>query len=115
MLGNLQGSNTFSGVLDEVRIYSQALTLAQIQADMATPITPPGPDTTPPSDVTGLTATAVSPIQINLSWTAATDNIGVVGYRVERCQGAGCTTFAQIATPTTDDVCRHRLDRHHHL
>ena len=26
--------------------------------------------------------------------------MGVTGYRVERCQGAGCTTFAQIATPT---------------
>ena len=49
--------------------------------------------------MTGLTATAVSPTQINLSWTAATDNVGVTGYRVERCQGAGCTTFAQIATP----------------
>ena len=39
-VGNLQGNNTFSGVLDEVRIYSQALTLAQIQADMTTPIVP---------------------------------------------------------------------------
>ena len=26
--------------------------------------------------------------------------MGVTGYRVERCQGAGCTTFVQIATPT---------------
>ena len=73
------------------------LTLAEIQADRATPITPP--DTIPPSDVTGLTATAVSPTQINLSWAAATDNVGVTGYRVERCQGAGCSSFAQIATP----------------
>ena len=24
----------------------------------------------------------------------------MTGYLVERCQGAGCTTFAQIATPT---------------
>ena len=99
-VGNLHGTNTFSGLLDEVRIYSQALTLAQIQTDMATPITPlTPPDTTPPSDVTGLTATAVSPTQINLSWAAATDNVGVTGYRVERCQGAGCSTFVQIATP----------------
>jgi chitodextrinase len=29
-------------------------------------------------------------------WTAATDNVGVTGYLVERCQGAACTTFAQI-------------------
>ena len=49
--------------------------------------------------MTGLTATAISATQINLSWSAATDNLGVTGYRVERCQGAGCATFVQIATP----------------
>jgi Concanavalin A-like lectin/glucanases superfamily/Fibronectin type III domain len=42
----------------------------------------------------------VSASQINLGWTASTDNVGVTGYRVERCQGAGCTNFVQIATPT---------------
>ncbi len=57
------------------------------------------PDTTPPTAPTNLTATAVSSAQINLSWTASSDNVGVTGYKVERCQGAGCTTFAQIATP----------------
>jgi chitodextrinase len=62
--------------------------------------TPVSLDTTPPTAPTNLTAT-VSGSQINLSWTASTDNVGVTGYRVERCQGAGCTTFAQIATSTT--------------
>src|SRR6185503_16087441 len=38
--------------------------------------------------------------QINLSWTASTDNVGVTGYQVERCQGAGCSTFTQVGTPT---------------
>src|SRR5439155_10412008 len=33
-----------------------------------------------------------------LSWTASTDNVGVTGYPVERCQGAGCTSFAPIGT-----------------
>lgn len=60
-----------------------------------------GADVTAPSVPTGLTATAASASSINLSWTASTDNIAVSGYRVERCQGANCTTFAQIATPTT--------------
>jgi len=59
-----------------------------------------GGDTTPPTAPTNLTATAASSTQVNLSWTASTDNVGVTGYRVERCQGAGCTTFAQVATPT---------------
>ena len=40
MVGNLQGTNTFSGLLDEVRIYSRVLTLAEIQADRTTPIVP---------------------------------------------------------------------------
>ena len=30
--------------------------------------------------------------QVNLSWTAATDNVGVTGYRVERCQGPAAPT-----------------------
>jgi glucose/arabinose dehydrogenase/PKD repeat protein len=42
------------------------------------------PDTTAPSIPTGLAAVAVSPTQINLSWNAATDNVGVVGYTVYR-------------------------------
>jgi chitodextrinase len=69
-------------------------------SNVASATTPAPPDTTPPSDVTGVTATAVSATQINLTWTAASDNVGVTGYQVERCQGAGCTTFAQLATPT---------------
>lgn len=57
-------------------------------------------DTTPPTAPTNLTTTVVSPAQINLSWTASTDNVGVTGYKVERCQGNSCTSFAQIATPS---------------
>ena len=73
------------------------------------------PDTPPPTAPTNLSATAASSSQINLSWTASTDNVGVTGYRVERCQGAGCTTFAQIATPSGHDVQRHRADGEHEL
>jgi chitodextrinase len=58
------------------------------------------PDTQAPTVPSGLTATAVSSSQINLSWAASTDNVGVTGYRVERCAGAGCSNFVQIATPT---------------
>jgi hypothetical protein len=38
--GNAVWSEFFQGLIDEVRIYSRALTAAEIQADMATPITP---------------------------------------------------------------------------
>ena len=59
-----------------------------------------GPDTQAPTVPAGLSATAVSASQINLAWTASTDNVGVTGYRVERCLGAGCSNFVQVATPT---------------
>src|SRR5882762_3118537 len=69
-------------------------------SNAASASTPAPPDTTPPTAPTNLTATAASASQINLVWTASTDNVGVTGYRVERCQGAGCSNFAQISTPT---------------
>jgi alpha-tubulin suppressor-like RCC1 family protein/chitodextrinase len=42
------------------------------------------PDVVAPTVPTGLIATSVSATQINLSWTASTDNIGVTGYKVYR-------------------------------
>ena len=45
----------FQGTIDEVRVYNVALTPAQIQTDMNTPI---APDTQPPTAPTNLTATA---------------------------------------------------------
>src|SRR5262249_4027744 len=50
------------------------------------PASPPPPtaDTSPPSVPTGVAATAVSGTQINLSWLASTDNVGVSGYKVFR-------------------------------
>ncbi|MGH8240774.1 MAG: fibronectin type III domain-containing protein, partial [Steroidobacteraceae bacterium] len=51
-----------------------------------------------PSAPSGLGASAASGTQINLSWSAASDNVGVTGYAIERCQGAGCSSFSQIAT-----------------
>jgi hypothetical protein len=41
-------------------------------------------DTEDPTIPTGFTATAVSASQINLSWTASTDNVGVTGYKIYR-------------------------------
>jgi chitodextrinase len=41
-------------------------------------------DSTAPTVPTKLTATAVSSSQIDLAWTASTDAVGVVGYRIYR-------------------------------
>jgi hypothetical protein len=65
----------------------------------ATTQTPP--DTEDPSAPGALNATATSPGQIDLSWQAATDNVGVTLYRIERCQGPGCSIFSEIATTAT--------------
>src|SRR5207302_773289 len=51
-------------------------------------------DTQAPSTPANLAATVVSASQIDLTWTASTDNVGVTGYRVYR-------GGIQIATPIT--------------
>jgi hypothetical protein len=48
-----------------------------------------------PSAPTGLTATAVSSSQINLTWVDS-DTVEQ-GFKIERCSGAGCSNFVQIA------------------
>ena len=98
--GNSPYGEYFHGLIDDVRVYNRALTQAEIQTDMEPrSVVAPAP-MTPPSAPTNLVAQAVSATQVNLSWTAATDNVGVTGYRVERCQGSGCSSFAEVGTPT---------------
>src|SRR5439155_849018 len=64
------------------------------QSSPASATTPAPPDTTPPSVPTALSATAVSSSQINLSWAASSDNVGVSGYRVYRNGTQIATTSA---------------------
>ena len=78
----------FKGTIDQVRVYNGALTAAQIQSDMNTPIISPQPPTAP----TNLTATAVSASPINLSWTASTAN------------GGGVATAATTATAEKNEL-----------
>jgi chitodextrinase len=61
--------------------------------------TPSAPDTAAPSVPANLSATAVSTSQINLSWTASTDNIGVAGYDVYR----GSTKVATVTSTSFGD------------
>src|SRR5206468_1034022 len=64
------------------------------QSSPASATTPAAADTTPPSVPTGLTASAVSSSQINLSWAASSDNVGVSGYRLHRNRTHIATTSA---------------------
>jgi RHS repeat-associated protein len=98
-IGSRPSANVFgfSGTIDDVRIYSRALAQAEIQADMNAPASAPPADVIAPSTPGVPSANAASANEIDLSWTASTDNVGVTGYVIERCQDAGCTNFVQIA------------------
>jgi chitodextrinase len=63
----------------------------------ATVSTTGAPDGTPPSQPGNLTATAASSSQVNLTWSASSDNIGVTGYHVYR-------NGTQLQTPTPPDA-----------
>src|ERR1700730_17840924 len=55
-----------------------------------------------PTAPTNLTATASGPVQVNLSWTAATETGGTItNYLIERCTGATCSNFVQVGTSAT--------------
>ena len=87
----------FSGLIDEVRVYSTALPASLIQADMNTAVAGAAP-----SIPANLTSIVKSSTEVDLTWAASSDRAGVTGYEVERCQGAGCTSFVRIATPSTN-------------
>jgi chitodextrinase len=82
-----------------VRAFDAAGNLSAYSS-IATVTTSAAADNSPPTDPTGLTATAADPSRVDLNWSASADDVGVTGYRVERCQGEGCTNFAQVAAPT---------------
>jgi YD repeat-containing protein len=50
-----------------------------------------------PGTPTALTASNATSTQVTLSWTYSGNQAGLAGYLVEQCQGAGCTTFTQVA------------------
>ncbi len=112
---SLNANQYFQGMIDEVRVYNVALTPLQIQSDMNRPIgTGASMDTQPPTAPTNLAATA-SGNQVNLSWTASTDNVGVTGYLVYR-ENPGSTTFVQVGTATGTTFTDASLPaRHLHL
>lgn len=59
-----------------------------------------GGDTTAPNTPTNLAATAASNSQIDLSWAASTDNVGVAGYKIYR----DGTYLKSVTTTSTSDT-----------
>src|SRR5882762_1676177 len=85
-------------------LISTRLLACALVAVLGAPACSHGPTSSAPGSPTvpsGLAATAVSSSQIGLAWTASTDNVGVTAYLIERCQGSGCTSFAQVGTSTS--------------
>jgi hypothetical protein len=76
--GNPIWGEYFAGLIDDVRVYNRALSVAEMQADMTTPVGGPAESVPPSVSVTApLGGTSVSG---TVSVTAsATDNVGVAG------------------------------------
>ena len=66
---------------------------------------PPTPVLTAPAAPSSLAATAMSPTRVDLTWTDNASNED--GFRIERCQGAACTTFSEIASYGTPNRTSH--------
>lgn len=93
-VGDVSGLTSMVVKPTQTTTYTLTATNNQGTASATATVTVTAPDTTPPSAPTGLSATAVSSSQINLSWTAASDDVGVAGYRIFR-------GGAQVGSSTT--------------
>ncbi|HZT33777.1 MAG TPA: fibronectin type III domain-containing protein [Bryobacteraceae bacterium] len=80
-----------------VAAYDAAGNASPVVTVTVTTLSPP--DTTPPSYPVGLTGVAVAWNQINLTWVASTDNVGVAGYQIFR--GSSATSLAPLGGSTT--------------
>jgi chitodextrinase len=67
-------------------------------SNAASVTTPAAPDTTPPAVPTNFDAATRSSTQIDLSWSASSDNIGVSGYDVYRSTTGTTDSFSKINT-----------------
>ncbi len=76
--------------------------LGHEEDDMMRPLVLQVP-TAVPAAIADLTATPTAPGPVDLTWTYISEN--EIGFRMERCTGAGCSNFATIVTvnlnPTT--------------
>jgi len=77
---------------------------ASTAANVTTPSAPVS-DTEAPSVPGGVAATAAGSTQINVAWTASTDNVGVKAYDVYRATGTGSASkIATISTTSYGDT-----------
>jgi hypothetical protein len=74
----------FAGRIDEVRVYNRALTPAELQTDMATPLgDPPPPDLTPPTVAINAPPTGSTVFSLVSVSATVSDNIGISGVQFQ--------------------------------
>jgi chitodextrinase len=94
----IDSSGFFNGALDDIQIYNNALSDAEIATLYAAQnVAPPNTDTQAPSTPLSISA-VVAFTNVTLSWLPSTDNVGVVGYNVFRNN----TLF--LNTPNTSNL-----------
>jgi endo-1,4-beta-xylanase len=85
----------------QVRARDAANNMSAVSNTVTASTQPATGDTTPPSAPGTLSAAGTTQTSTNLTWGAATDNVGVTGYDILRAPGASGGTFAVVATSTT--------------
>jgi hypothetical protein len=98
-VGDVSGLTSMAVNPTQTTTYTLTATNSQGTTFASATVTVTGPDTTPPSAPTALSATAVSSSQVILSWTAAGDDVGVAGYRIFR---GGTQAGSSTMTTYTD-------------
>lgn len=81
--GNVSGASTTVVVSTAAAPVTPVPPVQPVPPVTPAPVTP-APDNTAPSVPTGLTASNVANTSLTVNWTASTDNVGVVAYKVYR-------------------------------
>ncbi|MFC0528949.1 cellulose binding domain-containing protein [Phytohabitans kaempferiae] len=71
---------------------------------VVTPNTDTGPDTVPPGTPPGFSLASQTALTARLSWSPATDNVGVTGYDVYKFDGLWLSTLLATVTGTSHTV-----------
>ncbi len=97
------GNQAFDGRIDELRIFTRALSATEL-VDLATvPVEPPILDTEPPSTPGSLSGGALDHQTVELTWTASNDNVAVASYLVTR-DDVDIATVPAASTSYLDDT-----------
>lgn len=94
---NLKAATSYSYYVKAVDAYNN---LGPVSATVSA--TTLSPDTTPPTSPGNLKASNITKSSVTLSWTASTDNVGVVGYRVYQVTTSRKSSYSTLIASTTN-------------